>query len=115
MITKFDSSYVGSVDLENPGYGGTPINDRHYSNEELAGVLHKAVAYAKTMDGLGYDSFWMAEHHFQPEGTECIPNLLMMALHLTGVTRTSGSVAASMSCRCGIRCAWPRTMPWPTC
>jgi alkanesulfonate monooxygenase SsuD/methylene tetrahydromethanopterin reductase-like flavin-dependent oxidoreductase (luciferase family) len=29
----------------------------------------------------------MAEHHFQPEGTECIPNLLMMALHLTGVTR----------------------------
>ena len=29
MITKFDSSYVGSVDLEKPGYGGTPINDRH--------------------------------------------------------------------------------------
>ena len=87
MITKFDSSYVGSVDLENAGYGGTPINDRRYSNEELAGVLHKAVAYAKTMDGLGYDTFWMAEHHFQPEGTECIPNLLMMALHLTGVTR----------------------------
>ncbi|MEK7688297.1 MAG: LLM class flavin-dependent oxidoreductase, partial [Pseudomonadota bacterium] len=87
MITKFDSSYVGSVDLENAGYGGTPINDRRYSNEELAGVLHKAVAYAKRMDGLGYDTFWMAEHHFQPEGTECIPNLLMMALHLTGQTK----------------------------
>ena len=68
MITKFDSSYVGSVDLENAGYSGTPINDRHYSNEELAGVLHKAVAYARKMDALGYDSFWMAEHHFQPEG-----------------------------------------------
>ena len=87
MITKFDSSYVGSVDLENPGYGGTPINDRHYPNEELAGVLHKAVAYAQKMDGLGYNTFWMAEHHFQPEGTECIPNLLMMALHLTNVTK----------------------------
>ncbi len=86
MITKFDSSYVGSVDLENPGYTGTPINDRRYPNEELAGVLHKAVAYAKQMDRLGYDTFWMAEHHFQPEGTECIPNLLMMALHLTGLT-----------------------------
>ena len=82
MITKFDSSYVGSVDLENPGYLGTPINDRRYSNEELADVLHKAVAYAKQMDRLGYDTFWMAEHHFQPEGTECIPNLLMMAMHL---------------------------------
>ena len=87
MIAKFDSSYVGSVDLENPGYLGTPINDRHYSNAELADVLHKAVAYAQTMDRLGYDSFWMAEHHFQPEGTECIPNLLMMAMHLAGVTR----------------------------
>ncbi len=87
MIAKFDSSYVGSVDLENPGYRGTPINDRHYSNAELADVLHKAVAYAKTMDRLGYDSFWMAEHHFQPEGTECIPNLLMMAMHIAGVTK----------------------------
>jgi alkanesulfonate monooxygenase SsuD/methylene tetrahydromethanopterin reductase-like flavin-dependent oxidoreductase (luciferase family) len=87
MITKFDSSYVGTVDMENLGYGGTPINDRLYSNDELASALHKAVSYAKKMDGLGYDTFWMAEHHFQPEGTECIPNLLMMAMHLVNQTR----------------------------
>ena len=30
------------------------------------------------MDRLGYSTFWMAEHHFQPEGYECIPNVLMM-------------------------------------
>ena len=35
----------------------------------------------------GYHTFWMAEHHFQPEGTELIPNLLMMAMHLCGVTK----------------------------
>ena len=87
MITNFDSSYVGTVDMQGLGYLGTPINDRWFSNEELAGALHKAVAYAKTMDGLGYDTFWMAEHHFQPEGTECIPNLLMMAMHLASLTR----------------------------
>jgi alkanesulfonate monooxygenase SsuD/methylene tetrahydromethanopterin reductase-like flavin-dependent oxidoreductase (luciferase family) len=87
MITKFDSSYVGTVDMENLGYGGTPINDRRYTNEELAGALHKAVAYAQKMDELGYDTFWMAEHHFQPEGTECIPNLLMMAMHLVNLTK----------------------------
>ena len=87
MITKFDSSYVGSIDLENPGYAGTPINDRRYSNAELADTLHKAEAYAECMDRLGYHAFWMAEHHFQPEGTECIPNVLMMALHLTGRTK----------------------------
>ncbi len=47
MITKFDSSYVVSVDLDNPGYLGTPVNERLYPNEVLADVLHKAVAYAK--------------------------------------------------------------------
>lgn len=87
MITNFDSSYVGTVDMENLGYLGTPINDRWYTPEQLAGALHKAVAYAQTMDGLGYNTFWMAEHHFQPEGTECIPNLLMMAMHLVNKTK----------------------------
>lgn len=87
MITKFDSTYVGTVDMENLGYAGTPINDRLYTNKELANALHKAVSYAKHMDGLGYNAFWMAEHHFQPEGTECIPNLLMMAMHLVHVTK----------------------------
>jgi len=87
MITKFDSSYVGTVDLENCGYLGTPTNDRWYTNQQLADVLHNAVAYARKMDGLGYNTFWMAEHHFQPEGTECIPNLLMMAMHLVNVTK----------------------------
>ena len=87
MITRFDSSYVGTVDLENCGYLGTPVNDRWYTNQQLADVLHNAVAYARKMDGLGYDTFWMAEHHFQPEGTECIPNLLMMAMHLVNQTR----------------------------
>jgi alkanesulfonate monooxygenase SsuD/methylene tetrahydromethanopterin reductase-like flavin-dependent oxidoreductase (luciferase family) len=28
----------------------------------------------------------MAEHHFQPEGYECIPNVIMLALHLAHLT-----------------------------
>ena len=87
MITKFDSLYAGHVDLDNVGYGGTPINARLYDNAHLATALEKAQAMAVLMDGLGYNAFWMAEHHFQREGTECIPNVLMMALHLTHVTR----------------------------
>src|SRR6266481_657250 len=41
MITKFDSSYYGTADMENLGYAGTPINDRRYSKEELAKAMHK--------------------------------------------------------------------------
>ena len=87
MITKFDSSYYGTADMEDLGYTGTPINERRYSKEQLAGALHKVVKYAKCMDERGFNTFWMAEHHFQPEGTELIPNLLMMAMHLCGVTK----------------------------
>src|SRR5215469_17844051 len=88
MITKFDSSYYGTADMADLGYKGTPINERNYSQPELQKALHKVVQYAKCMDERGYNTFWMAEHHFQPEGTELIPNLLMMAMHLCGVTKT---------------------------
>ena len=87
MITKFDSLFAGHADLDNVGYGGTPINDRRFSNAHLATALSKAEAMAKLMDGLGYNCFWMAEHHFQREGTECIPNDLMMAVHLAHRTK----------------------------
>jgi alkanesulfonate monooxygenase SsuD/methylene tetrahydromethanopterin reductase-like flavin-dependent oxidoreductase (luciferase family) len=88
VLKYFDSTYAGHIDLENVGYAGTPVNDRRYPNEQLATALHKAEKTAQTLDRLGYNTFWMAEHHFQPEGTECIPNVLLMALHLTHLTKT---------------------------
>jgi alkanesulfonate monooxygenase SsuD/methylene tetrahydromethanopterin reductase-like flavin-dependent oxidoreductase (luciferase family) len=86
-ITKFDSLFAGHVDIENVGYGGVPVNDRRYPNQHLASVFDKAEAMAKLMDRHGYNTFWMAEHHFQHEGMECIPNVLMAALHLAHVTK----------------------------
>jgi len=87
MITKFDSLFAGHVDMDNVGYGGVPVNDRRFSNEQLVTVFDKAQAMAQLMDRAGYDTFWMAEHHFQREGYECIPNVLMMALHLAHMTK----------------------------
>jgi alkanesulfonate monooxygenase SsuD/methylene tetrahydromethanopterin reductase-like flavin-dependent oxidoreductase (luciferase family) len=87
MITKFDSLFAGHVDMDNVGYGGTPVNDRRFPNEHLATVFDKAQAMAQLMDRLGYSTFWMAEHHFQREGYECLPNVLMMALHLAHATK----------------------------
>src|SRR5262249_30276927 len=48
MITKFDSLYAGHTDLDNIGYGGTPINERRYSNTHLATALSKAESMAIT-------------------------------------------------------------------
>ena len=87
MITKFDSSYAGHVDMENVGYSGTAVNDRSFSDDHLASAFDNAVAIAQVLDKSGYDTFWMAEHHFQTEGYECIPNVLMLSLHLAHLTK----------------------------
>jgi alkanesulfonate monooxygenase SsuD/methylene tetrahydromethanopterin reductase-like flavin-dependent oxidoreductase (luciferase family) len=87
MISKFDSLFAGHIDMDNVGYAGTAVNDRRFPNQDLAKVFNKTQAIAQLMDREGYDTFWMAEHHFQPEGYECIPNILMLALHLTHVTQ----------------------------
>jgi alkanesulfonate monooxygenase SsuD/methylene tetrahydromethanopterin reductase-like flavin-dependent oxidoreductase (luciferase family) len=87
MISKFVTVYPGHIDLPDMGQETTPANERRYSNEELAGVFEKTEAVAQRMDALGYDTLWLAEHHFQHEGYECIPNILMLAVHLAHVTK----------------------------
>ena len=87
MITKFGVLYAGCVDMDNIGYAGTPANERWLPDEQLASVFDKSASFAKTMDELGFDTFWGAEHHFQREGYECIPNLLMLFVHLAHLTK----------------------------
>ena len=87
MITRFGSLYAGHVDLDNIGLDGTPVNERWLSDEHLATVLDKTEAIVTLMDRAGYDKFWAAEHRFQREGYECIPNLLLLFVHLAHITR----------------------------
>ena len=87
MIRGFSASYAGHVVDDDLGLQGTPANDRWYSNDQLSQALNWAVDISQHLDRLGYEEFWMAEHHFQPEGYECIPNLLMMGLYLSTQTK----------------------------
>jgi alkanesulfonate monooxygenase SsuD/methylene tetrahydromethanopterin reductase-like flavin-dependent oxidoreductase (luciferase family) len=87
MITRFGSLFAGHVDLEDHGLAATPVNDRWLPNERLLTVFDKATRIAQLMDRRGYDVFWLAEHHFQREGYEVIPNILMLAVHLAHLTR----------------------------
>jgi alkanesulfonate monooxygenase SsuD/methylene tetrahydromethanopterin reductase-like flavin-dependent oxidoreductase (luciferase family) len=86
MIKRFSTLYAGQVDLDDLGFEATPVNERWFSNEHLSMVFETAEKLALTMDGLGFDTLWMAEHHFQREGYECIPNILMLAVHLAHLT-----------------------------
>ncbi len=87
MIRSFSTLYAGHV-LEGDGVGfhGTPADDRWYANERFAQAFEIARDTAQCMEHLGYDILWMAEHHFQREGYECLPNLLMLSLWLAQYT-----------------------------
>ena len=86
MIRKFVTVYPGHVDLPDMGQDATPANERRFTPEQLAGVFEKTEAVAKQLDRFGWDTLWLAEHHFQHEGYEVLPNLLMLAVHLAHET-----------------------------
>ena len=86
MFRSFSASYAGHVVDDNLGFEGLPANDRNYPNERLAEAFDWALDFSRHLESLGYDEFWMAEHHFQTEGYECIPNLLMLSLYLASNT-----------------------------
>ena len=87
MIKHFSVLYVGNIDLENVGIDGTPADERRYPNERLVEALDTATRVAKLMDELGFYALWGAEHHFQREGYECVPNLILLGTHLAAHTK----------------------------
>jgi alkanesulfonate monooxygenase SsuD/methylene tetrahydromethanopterin reductase-like flavin-dependent oxidoreductase (luciferase family) len=87
MIKHFHVLYVGQIELDNIGHSGTPANDRRYSKDRLNEVFVTARDVAQTMDDLGFHTLWTAEHHFQREGYECLPNLIQLGLWLATQTR----------------------------
>ncbi len=87
MIRKFHVLYVGQIELDNVGVGGTPANDRLYSDERLREAFFTARDVAQLMDELGFDVLWTAEHHFQREGYEVFPNLIQLGLWLATQTK----------------------------
>jgi hypothetical protein len=87
MIKRFHVLYVGQIDLDNVGLNGTPANDRRYSSQRLSEVFATVRDVSQTMDELGYHALWMAEHHFQREGYECLPNLVQLGLWLATQTK----------------------------
>jgi alkanesulfonate monooxygenase SsuD/methylene tetrahydromethanopterin reductase-like flavin-dependent oxidoreductase (luciferase family) len=86
MVKSFGAQYAGYIDMEQVGYGGIPVNDRWFPNERLIEVLANARDLAQLLERLGYDSLWMAEHHFQREGYECVPNVLLLNVYLASQT-----------------------------
>ena len=86
MFTSFGVQYAGYIDMAHVGYDGTPVNERWFPNECLSEVFANTRDLARLVEDLGYDMLWTAEHHFQREGYECIPNVLLLNVYLAAHT-----------------------------
>ena len=64
----------------------TPTS-RRYDNDAVIECYRNLVEWARTADSLGYDTMWLTEHHFQYEGYEVLPNLILFGQHLAGQTK----------------------------
>ncbi len=87
MIRKFSVLYVGQIELDDIGKDGTPADLRRYPNERIVEAYRSMVDVARVMDDEGYYCLWTAEHHFQREGYEVLPNLILVGTYLAAVTR----------------------------
>jgi alkanesulfonate monooxygenase SsuD/methylene tetrahydromethanopterin reductase-like flavin-dependent oxidoreductase (luciferase family) len=83
---RIDANFYGSVPMPDAGYDGPASVDRRYGNDDVIACYDNLTHWARTMDRLGYDTMWLTEHHFQFEGYEVTPNLILFGLHLAKET-----------------------------
>ena len=86
MIESFDYFFGGHLEMTDMGFAGKRVDDRVESNQRLATVFDESLSLARLMDPLGYDTLWLAEHHFQREGYGCIGNIPLLSVYLAGKT-----------------------------
>lgn len=78
--------FFGNVDMPDAGRAGPEPQDRRYVQQDYVKQYDDLLVYAQEADRLGFDSMWLAEHHFQHEGYEVTPNILMVSLWLAAHT-----------------------------
>lgn len=63
--------------MDDAGAGLPAPTDRRYDHKTVWQTTERLLDMGVLSDRLGFDSFWLTEHHFQYEGYEVVPNGLM--------------------------------------
>ncbi len=68
----------GGVEFADAGAGPPDPTERRYGHKEMWRATEQIIDAGVLCDRLGFDSFWLTEHHFQHEGYEIIPNGILL-------------------------------------
>lgn len=77
----------GGVEMDDAGAGPPAPTDRRYDNEAVWSATEAILQMGVHADRLGYDLFWLTEHHFQHEGYEIVPNGILFGATLAERTK----------------------------
>jgi alkanesulfonate monooxygenase SsuD/methylene tetrahydromethanopterin reductase-like flavin-dependent oxidoreductase (luciferase family) len=80
----------GGVEMADAGAGPPASTDRRFGQDELWRATEQLLDLAVDCEGLGYDVFWLTEHHFQHEGYEVVPNGILFGATLAARTSRLG-------------------------
>ena len=68
----------GGVEMDDASGGPPAPTDRRYDHKETWRATERIIDMGVVCDRLGFDSYWLTEHHFQHEGYEVIPNGILV-------------------------------------
>ncbi len=64
----------GAVEMDDAGAGPPAPTDRRYTQKQMWHAALRMLDMGVKAEEVGFDTFWLTEHHFQHEGYEVIPN-----------------------------------------
>jgi alkanesulfonate monooxygenase SsuD/methylene tetrahydromethanopterin reductase-like flavin-dependent oxidoreductase (luciferase family) len=84
---RVDANFFGTVPMPDAGDPSIAPTDRRYDNDSVIACYDNMLHWAKTAEANGFDTMWLTEHHFQYEGYEVLPNLIMFGLYAATQTK----------------------------
>ncbi len=73
--------------MPDAGNAGPAPTDRRYGQADYIACYENLTAWAIEADKVGFNCMWFTEHHFQYEGYEVTPNLVLFGLAMAQHTR----------------------------
>ena len=83
--------FFGAVEFDGPLGAPEPApTHRRVTPEQVWDATERLLDIGVDAERLGYDAFWLTEHHFQHEGYEVVPNGILLGAFLAARTRRIG-------------------------
>jgi alkanesulfonate monooxygenase SsuD/methylene tetrahydromethanopterin reductase-like flavin-dependent oxidoreductase (luciferase family) len=67
----------GGVEMDEVGPGAPDPTERRFTQKQMWHAATRMLDMGVRAEHLGYDAFWLTEHHFQHEGYEVVPNAVL--------------------------------------